>query len=92
MLKIEIKKLDFETIYFDLYELSPGIYAVITAEKFPSSNAGFFDLGNFTIIFDTLMDPFSTIDLIKASKQFTNKDPSFVINSHYHLDHLPLSN
>ncbi len=85
---MEIKKLDFETIYFDLYELSPGIYAAITAERFPSSNAGFFDLGNYSIIFDTLMDPFSTDDLIKASKQFTNKEPSFVINSHYHTDHL----
>ncbi|MFX1570077.1 MAG: MBL fold metallo-hydrolase [Promethearchaeota archaeon] len=87
-MKIQIKKLDFDTIYFDLYEISPGIYAAITAEKFPSSNAGFFDLGNYSIIFDTLMDPFSTVDLIKASKQFTKKDPSFVINSHYHIDHL----
>ncbi|NHJ22585.1 MAG: MBL fold metallo-hydrolase [Candidatus Lokiarchaeota archaeon] len=81
-------KLDFKSIYFDLYELSPGIFAVISAEKLPTSNAGFFDLGNYSIIFDTLMDPFSTIDLIKASKQFTNKDPSFVIISHYHLDHV----
>jgi glyoxylase-like metal-dependent hydrolase (beta-lactamase superfamily II) len=87
-MKMDIKKLDFETIYFDLYELSPGIYAAITAEKLPSSNAGFFDLGNYSIIFDTLMDPFATDDLIKASKQFTNKEPSFVIISHYHMDHL----
>ena len=88
MINIGIKKLDFKTIYFDLYELSPGIYTAITAEKLPSSNAGFFDLGNYLVIFDTLFDPFSTIDLIEASKQFTNKEPSFVINSHYHMDHL----
>ncbi len=82
------KKLEFESIYFDLYELSSGIFAAISAEKLPTSNAGFFDLGNFLVIFDTLMDPYSTVDLLKASKQFTNKDPSFLINSHHHIDHL----
>ncbi|MFX0000814.1 MAG: MBL fold metallo-hydrolase [Candidatus Hermodarchaeota archaeon] len=85
---MDIKKLDFKSIYFDLYELSPGIYTAISAEKLPSSNAGFFDLGNYLVIFDTIMDPYATDDLIKASKQFTGKNPSFIINSHYHMDHL----
>jgi len=85
---MKAKKLEFDSIYFDLYELSSGIFTAISAEKIPTSNAGFFDLGNYLIIFDTLMDPYSTIDLIKASKQFTNKDPSFLINSHHHIDHL----
>ena len=84
----DIKKLDFESIYFDLYELNTGIYAAITAEKLPSSNAGFFDLGNYLVIFDTMMDPYATDDLIRASKEFTKKDPSFLINSHHHTDHL----
>ncbi len=82
------RKLEFESIYFDLYELSSGIYAAMSADKFPTSNAGFFDLGNYLVIFDALMDPYSTIDLIKASKQFTNKEPSFLINSHHHMDHI----
>lgn len=85
---MEAKKVEFDSIYFDLYELNSGIFAAISAEKMPTSNAGFFDLGNFLVIFDTLMDPYSTVDLIKASKQFTNKDPSFLINSHHHMDHL----
>ena len=86
---MEVKKLDFESIYFDLYELSPGIFAAISEEKLSNfSNAGFFDLGNYLVIFDTLFDPFATDDLIKASKQFTNKEPSFLIISHHHLDHL----
>ncbi|MBY9011579.1 MAG: MBL fold metallo-hydrolase [Candidatus Lokiarchaeota archaeon] len=85
---MEAKKLDFESIYFDLYELNEGIFAAISAEKLPTSNAGFFDLGNYLVVFDTLMDPYATKDLIKASKQFTNKVPSFLINSHHHLDHL----
>ncbi|MFX1419935.1 MAG: MBL fold metallo-hydrolase [Promethearchaeota archaeon] len=85
---MDVKKLDFESIYFDLYKLNSGIYAAISAEKLPSSNAGFFDLGNYLVFFDTLMDPYATVDLIKASKQYTNKKPSFLINSHYHMDHL----
>ena len=85
---MEAKKLEFESIYFDLYELNSGIFAAISAEKVPTSNAGFFDLGNYLVVFDTLMDPYSTVDLIKASKQFTNKEPSFLINSHHHVDHL----
>ncbi|MFW9825907.1 MAG: MBL fold metallo-hydrolase, partial [Candidatus Thorarchaeota archaeon] len=82
---MEINKLDFESIYFDLYELHPGIFATMAHV---SSNAGFFDLGNYSIIFDTLMDPYATEDLIKASKQYTNKDPTFLVNSHFHIDHL----
>jgi len=85
---MEAKKLEFDSIYFDLYELNSGIFAAISAEKMLTSNAGFFDLGNYLVIFDTLMDPYSTVDLIKASKKFTNKEPSFLINSHHHLDHL----
>ncbi len=85
---MEARKLEFESIYFDLYELSSGIFAAISAEKMPTSNAGFFDLGNYLVVFDALMDPYSTVDLIKASKQFTNKEPSFLINSHHHMDHI----
>ncbi|MHA2181838.1 MAG: MBL fold metallo-hydrolase [Promethearchaeota archaeon] len=82
---MNIKKLDFESLYFDLYELHSGIFAAIS---YVSSNAGFFDFGNYLIIFDSLMDPYDTDDLLKASKQFTNKEPTFLINSHYHMDHL----
>ena len=86
---MEPKKLEFESIYFDLYELNEGIFAAISEEKLhTASNAGFFDLGNYLVIFDTLMDPYATRDLIKASKDFTNKEPSFLIISHHHMDHL----
>ena len=86
---MKYEKIEFESIYIDIYKLSEGIYATIFNQEIgPSSNAGFIDLGNMTIIFDTLMDPWSTKDLIKASKLITNKEPSLLINSHYHLDHV----
>ena len=86
---MKFEKIEFESIYLDVFKLAKGIYAIIfNQEMGSSSNAGFFDLGDKTIIFDTLMDPFSTEDLIQASKSVTNKDPFLLINSHFHLDHV----
>lgn len=86
---MKFEKIEFESIYLDVFKLTKGIYATIfNQEMGSSSNAGFFDLGDKTIIFDTLMDPFSTEDLIQASKSVTNKDPFLLINSHFHLDHV----
>ncbi|MEJ2252192.1 MAG: MBL fold metallo-hydrolase [Candidatus Lokiarchaeota archaeon] len=86
---MKFERLDFESMYFDVYELDEGIYATIFNQELgQSSNAGFFDLGDKTIIFDTLMDPNSSNDLINAAKQFTGKEPFMLINSHWHIDHV----
>jgi len=86
---MKFEKIEFESIYLDIFKLDKGIYAAIFNQEIGnSSNAGFFDLGDKTIIFDTLMDPFSTEDLIIASKSITNKDPFLLINSHFHMDHV----
>jgi len=82
-----MKKLEFDSLYLDIYELESGIFAAMFKGR-EASNAGFFDLGNYVVILDTLMDPFSTNDLIRAARQFTNKEPSILINSHHHMDHL----
>jgi glyoxylase-like metal-dependent hydrolase (beta-lactamase superfamily II) len=83
------EKIEFDSLYIDIYKLNEGIYATIFNQDMgPSSNAGFFDLGNITIIFDTLMDPFATQDLIKAIEVITNKNPFLLINSHWHIDHI----
>lgn len=86
---MKFEKIEFDSIYFDIYELADGIYATIFNQDLGfSSNAGFFDLGNLSIIFDTLMDPWATKDLIRANKAITKKEPSLLVNSHYHLDHV----
>jgi glyoxylase-like metal-dependent hydrolase (beta-lactamase superfamily II) len=86
---MKFEKIDFKSHYFDIYELNKGIYATIFKHAFGGhSNAGFFDLGNRTIVFDTLMDPFATRDLINASKSITKKEPFLLINSHFHMDHV----
>ena len=83
------KKLDFESVYFDLFELTEGIYAAISKnDSEAKTSSGIFDLGNYLIIFDTLMYPGAALDLYKAGKEFCDKEPSFIINSHYHGDHV----
>ncbi|MFX0033489.1 MAG: MBL fold metallo-hydrolase [Candidatus Hodarchaeota archaeon] len=86
---MNVERIPFDSIYLEIYKLSEGIYASIWNQKLgPSSNAGFFDLGNITIVFDTMMDPFSTRDMISAAKSITGKDPFLLINSHAHMDHV----
>jgi glyoxylase-like metal-dependent hydrolase (beta-lactamase superfamily II) len=86
---MHFQQIEFDSIYFNIYLLSEGIYAVIFNQELGvSSNAGFFDLGDISVVFDTLMDPWATKDLIRAVRIITNQEPFLLINSHYHLDHI----
>ncbi|TFG16332.1 MAG: MBL fold metallo-hydrolase [Promethearchaeota archaeon] len=86
---MHFQKIEFDSIYFNIHLLSEGIYAAIFKQELgASSNAGIFDLGNISVIFDTLMDPWATKDLIRAVNTITNREPFLLINSHYHLDHV----
>ncbi len=83
------KRIDFESTYFDLFELSEGVYATISKKDSGASvNAGFFDLGNYIIVFDTHIYPGAARDLHNAIIELYDKDPSFIINSHFHIDHI----
>ncbi len=85
----DVKKLDFESEYFDLYKLSESAYGAISKEDSPmGSNAGFIDIGDYLIIIDTTLHVKAAEDLKKASLQYTQKDPSFIVISHYHMDHI----
>ncbi|MFX0020693.1 MAG: MBL fold metallo-hydrolase [Candidatus Hermodarchaeota archaeon] len=86
---MDYKKTDFESVYFDLFELTEGIYAAISInDSDAKTSAGIFDLGNFLIIFDTLFYPGAAVDLYKAGKELCDKEPSFIVNSHFHGDHV----
>lgn len=81
-------KLCRETKYFNLYEVGQGIYAAIeNNSKKAGSNAGFVDMGSYTIVFDTLLNLDGTADLRKAAEELTGKPVKYLINSHFHLDH-----
>ncbi|MFX1570613.1 MAG: MBL fold metallo-hydrolase [Promethearchaeota archaeon] len=84
-----VKKLDFESDFFDLYKLSESAYAAISKENSGmGGNAGFIDIGDYLIVIDTTGHVNAAKDLKKAITQYTQKEPSFIIITHFHMDHL----
>jgi cyclase len=75
---------------FFIQQLAPGVWAAIQNDKggHAISNAGIVDLGNKTLVFDAFMNPDAAAELKKTAEQLTKHPVSFVINSHYHDDHI----
>ena len=85
----EPEKLKFESEYFTLFRLAKSCYAAIEKENtLTGSNAGFVDLGDQIIVFDTFLSIDAAKDLIRAVKEETGKKIDLVINSHVHTDHI----
>lgn len=83
------KKLCKETKYFNLYEAGKGIYAAIENDiRQAGSNAGFVDMGHYTIVFDSFLNPDAAADLKICAEEHTGKCVSYVVNSHFHMDHI----
>lgn len=78
----------YDSKHFDLEKVSEGIYAAIAKNGGGAfGNAGFIDLGDKTIIFDTFNTQQAAEELRNIAEQSTNKPVSWVINSHFHSDH-----
>jgi glyoxylase-like metal-dependent hydrolase (beta-lactamase superfamily II) len=74
--------------HFELEQLAAGVYAAIGIPGGAAySNAGFVDLGDQTLIFDTFQTPQAAQDLKAAAEQLTGRPASCVIISHCHADH-----
>ncbi|WP_245948363.1 MBL fold metallo-hydrolase [Falsibacillus pallidus] len=70
-------------------KINEGIFAAIAKDGGGAvGNAGFVDLGDKTIIFDTFNTQQAAEDLKTAAEKFTGRKPSCVINSHWHGDHI----
>lgn len=79
----------YESRHFELQELAGGVYAAIPKiGGHAICNAGIIDLGDKTIIFDTFMSPIAAQDLLIAVKEMKLSPVAYVINSHYHNDHI----
>jgi glyoxylase-like metal-dependent hydrolase (beta-lactamase superfamily II) len=75
--------------HFKLEKLADGVYAAIATDSgYAVSNAGIVDLGEKTLIFDTFINPLAAEDLQKAADSLTHNPISYVVNSHYHDDHI----
>jgi glyoxylase-like metal-dependent hydrolase (beta-lactamase superfamily II) len=79
----------FQSEHFELHEVGKGIFAAIHREDgWAIGNAGIVDLGGHTLIFDTFMTPQAAHDLRTAALSLFNQPIRFVVNSHYHNDHV----
>lgn len=75
--------------HFKLQNLADGVYAAIASNSgYAISNAGIIDLGNKTLIFDTFINPNAAEDLLSAARELTGHKISYVVNSHFHNDHI----
>jgi cyclase len=75
--------------HFRLEQLEAGVYAAIHVDGGAAiGNAGIVDLGDRTLVYDTFFTPQAAEDLRAAAEVLTGRPVDFVINSHYHNDHI----
>ena len=75
---------------FLIQQLAPGAWAAIHNDKggYAISNAGIVDLGDKTLVFDAFINPDAAMELKAVAEQLTKRKVTFVVNSHYHDDHV----
>jgi cyclase len=79
----------YSSAYFDLEPLADGVFAALSTDpRWATSNAGFVNLGDRTLVFDSFASPKAAEELRKAAEQETGHTVSWVINSHFHGDHV----
>ena len=79
----------FTSKHFRVEQLADGVYAVIhIAGGTAIGNAGIIDLGERTLVYDTLFTPQAGEDLRVAAEAVLGRPVDFVVNSHWHNDHI----
>ena len=79
----------FESPFFRIEPVAEGVYAaIVTDEVLALGNAGIVSLGSETLIFDTFLTPRAAQDLRAAAEYLTHQPISWVVNSHWHGDHV----
>ncbi|MFE1627154.1 MBL fold metallo-hydrolase [Brevibacillus reuszeri] len=75
--------------YFTLEQVADGVYAAIAKNGAGSmSNAGIIDLGEQTLVFDTMYTLQAGQALLDAAHQLFGRPVTLVGNSHFHMDHV----
>lgn len=73
--------------YFDLYKINENIYGAIKNNDICMSNAGFIDLGDKVVVFDTFISIDAAKKLKEMAIEITGNENFIIVNSHFHLDH-----
>jgi glyoxylase-like metal-dependent hydrolase (beta-lactamase superfamily II) len=75
--------------HFRLQELADGVHAAVALDGgFALSNSAIVDLGGATLVFDTGLTPRSGTALALAARRLTGRPADYLVNSHYHHDHI----
>ncbi|MGI0067025.1 MAG: MBL fold metallo-hydrolase, partial [Thermoplasmata archaeon] len=74
---------------FTIDKLGSGVYAAIARPGGVAlSNSTIVDLGDATVLFDSMLTPTAGAALARAARRLTGRAPDFVVDSHYHHDHV----
>lgn len=77
------------TEYFTLKKMANGVFAAIAKPGNGAwSNAGVVDLGSELLVFDAFNTPSAAQELKIQAEILTGKKVKYLINSHYHGDHI----
>lgn len=69
--------------------VADGVYAALAVPGRGSmGNGGIVDLGEETLVFDTLRTPAAAAELLHVATSLTGRAPTWVVNSHWHDDHV----
>lgn len=75
--------------HFRIEELAPGVHvAIATPEGFGLCNSGIVDLGGARLVFDAMLTPQAGEALGNAARRLLGGPIDFLVNSHYHGDHV----
>lgn len=79
----------FNSKHFTIQKLADGVFAAVSKNGgYAICNAGIVDIGDATVIFDPFMTPEAAEDLKKAALLLTGSPVKYVVNSHFHNDHI----
>ncbi|HUF08874.1 MAG TPA: MBL fold metallo-hydrolase [Rhodothermales bacterium] len=74
---------------YEIVEIVPGVYAALANIGGSGvGNAGIINMGGSAIVYDTGLTPEAGRQLKEAAERLTENQIRFVINSHYHDDHV----
>jgi glyoxylase-like metal-dependent hydrolase (beta-lactamase superfamily II) len=74
---------------FVLQKIGDRVWAaIVNDEGKAGGNAGFVVGDDGVVVIDTFQDPEPAADLLAAIRNITNLPIRFVVNTHYHLDHV----
>jgi cyclase len=75
--------------FFTLHEIGPGVFAAVAvAGSGAGSNAGFVVGDDGVAVIDTFQSSTAAESLLRAIRERTDLPVRFVVDTHYHLDHV----